>query len=613
MRKAHLEVPVVWAGWIIAVSALAVFGFFSIFNTYLWYDDEGYILISLKGVLEGHALYTEVYTQYGPVFYQFFAALYSWFPIELNHSNNRIVTLISWLIISFVAADLTFRIHRSKTVALICFTTVVLYLQVCVKEPGHPQMFCMLLTVLALWLLARSRTWGSTFLIGALIAGVTLTKPNLGAFLLMAAFGSVACLGRGNLRWLSAAALLALFLAFSTMVLKGGVSLGIFSMLATAVFALLAIRVTAATSVDIQLYRAIAFVSGGITTAIISVACAVASGSSIDDLLWATLAQHSTLTAGQDAPFSWIGAVLALLGFLAALDLRSRSDAIRWTIVAVAKLVFGLGTLGLVIAGFYEEARQTLSNGAAVTGNAQLIIWLAPGFVWLYCLTREPTIPVERICISMASVFLILGAYPIPGSQLAFSSVLLVVVALGCLQDALADLRTDPELNSLGPLAPGVMLIMLLSLGIGIHRTVGFQIEHYWAQSIGTEFPGAKWLRLSTSQGQKLTKLVRQIQAECSGFVAIPSMSSLYFWANMRPLTWWNQTVWPYYLTPSMQNDIVLALEAETSPCVVAYNGYPYLRSNHANSEGAFFAQYVLSSYEESWTNNNYSIYRKTK
>ena len=60
-----------WAGaWLLGLPVFAVLGFCSINSHHLWYDDEGYVLIALKGVLEGEPLYTSVYSQYGPFFYQ---------------------------------------------------------------------------------------------------------------------------------------------------------------------------------------------------------------------------------------------------------------------------------------------------------------------------------------------------------------------------------------------------------------------------------------------------------------------------------------------------------------------------------------------------------------
>src|SRR5262249_28764303 len=57
-----------WIAWLagavpVVVAALFI-GYTSIFSHYLWYDDEGYVMISVQGYLRGHPLFREVYTQY---------------------------------------------------------------------------------------------------------------------------------------------------------------------------------------------------------------------------------------------------------------------------------------------------------------------------------------------------------------------------------------------------------------------------------------------------------------------------------------------------------------------------------------------------------------------
>lgn len=50
------------AGAVPVVVAALFIGYTSIFSHYLWYDDEGYVMISVQGYLRGHPLFREVYT-----------------------------------------------------------------------------------------------------------------------------------------------------------------------------------------------------------------------------------------------------------------------------------------------------------------------------------------------------------------------------------------------------------------------------------------------------------------------------------------------------------------------------------------------------------------------
>ena len=42
-------------------------------NAFGAFDDEGYVMISLSSFVKGHALYDDVFTQYGPFFYALLA------------------------------------------------------------------------------------------------------------------------------------------------------------------------------------------------------------------------------------------------------------------------------------------------------------------------------------------------------------------------------------------------------------------------------------------------------------------------------------------------------------------------------------------------------------
>ena len=59
-------VPVALLGAIVAVAAVAL-----LFSTFMMYDDEGYVLFSLKTFTEIGGLYERVFSQYGPFFFLF--------------------------------------------------------------------------------------------------------------------------------------------------------------------------------------------------------------------------------------------------------------------------------------------------------------------------------------------------------------------------------------------------------------------------------------------------------------------------------------------------------------------------------------------------------------
>ena len=54
----------------IATAGTAVLGYFSIFSIFIPWDDEGYMLVSLRAYTAGGVLYRDVFTQYGPFYYE---------------------------------------------------------------------------------------------------------------------------------------------------------------------------------------------------------------------------------------------------------------------------------------------------------------------------------------------------------------------------------------------------------------------------------------------------------------------------------------------------------------------------------------------------------------
>ena len=64
----------------LGIGALALLAaplvFHAFYTTFQEYDDEGYLLISLRDYARGGILYDEVYSQYGPAYFQLVTPLF---------------------------------------------------------------------------------------------------------------------------------------------------------------------------------------------------------------------------------------------------------------------------------------------------------------------------------------------------------------------------------------------------------------------------------------------------------------------------------------------------------------------------------------------------------
>lgn len=181
--------------------AFAAFGV--LFTTWAPYDDEGYILWTLIHHAQGHTLYEEIYTQYGPAFYLLDSGFRAVFPIAYSTDGQRWQTLLFWLGTSLIL----WRSHhllQSKTpsdkwpsvrlaTSLAILGLVFWHQERLALEPGHPQIWCTLFVSSAIYMFASKAnttsplpSWIFTTLLGVLAGLLIMIKPNVGVLLLAA-------------------------------------------------------------------------------------------------------------------------------------------------------------------------------------------------------------------------------------------------------------------------------------------------------------------------------------------------------------------------------------------------------------------------------------------
>src|SRR5438105_2384925 len=87
-----------WAG-AIGFASLAItllFSYYALFSFFAPYDDEGYMMLTVKHFLDGHRLYDDIPTLYGPTYYLFEWLAHAVFGIALTNDATRLVTLGFW-------------------------------------------------------------------------------------------------------------------------------------------------------------------------------------------------------------------------------------------------------------------------------------------------------------------------------------------------------------------------------------------------------------------------------------------------------------------------------------------------------------------------------------
>jgi hypothetical protein len=82
------------AGLLGLSAAFSLIGWWLLQSTFMIYDDEGYVLIGMRNFSAGHALYDEVFTQYGPFPFLYHDSWHRLLGLPLAHTLGRLLTLL---------------------------------------------------------------------------------------------------------------------------------------------------------------------------------------------------------------------------------------------------------------------------------------------------------------------------------------------------------------------------------------------------------------------------------------------------------------------------------------------------------------------------------------
>ena len=170
----------------LALASAATLAYFRAFSFFGVNDDEGYIQQTVRSYLEGHRLFDEIFTQYGPAFYVLESIIHRTLGAPLSHDVERFVTIGIWVSASAAIGWAVLRITRSWIAAALTFAGVFVHLMPLISEPGHPHGPLML--VIALMVLVGAWHSGTisprqAALAGALTAFALFVKINIGVYL----------------------------------------------------------------------------------------------------------------------------------------------------------------------------------------------------------------------------------------------------------------------------------------------------------------------------------------------------------------------------------------------------------------------------------------------
>jgi hypothetical protein len=573
---------------VLLVEAAAV-----MFSVFMFYDDEGYVLISLRNFAEHGALYRDVYSQYGPFPFVLYAGLHA-LGLPFTHVAERIVTLVAWGGAALAGAAWARHATRSLSVSLAVLASVFGYLWVMTSEPCHPGGLIALLTALLAATGCRcietERMWGWAVTTGAIGAALILTKINVGGFVALSALAWMLLHHRSEAvrRWsplllLAGACLLPLGL-MHTLLAAGWVRTFALMFACSAMAAIIAVMPRGLPCVTGRTVWMLVAAGGGVAGGVLVVVWSrgTAFADLMNGILVAPLKQPIAFSLRYNWP-SW--ARLLAFGSLGACVLawllRGRHASRIDTAVAVLRIAAAAGFAMAILRFPY-------------TSPDRLVFALSAPCLWLFLwpLTGEDA----RLCAARTwGGFLFLGQYlhpfPVTGSQIAWGTFLALPLAAIAAYGAAGWLR-ERYLPAVTARTRALRLSASVAVGIfAVAAAVRFgQVALRYRGGSDLALPGAEPIRLPSDSAAAFRVITLNAVAHGDMLFSMPGMFSLNLWSGLPTPTLANVTHWFSLLDEARQRAIITALEAHPRACVIVERGHvDYLRNHGLPPSGVLY------------------------
>jgi hypothetical protein len=583
-----LLAPAVFA---LSTVLLAFPAYWRMFTNFAKLDDEGYLLQTLRAFTAGRTLYTDIFTQYGPFYYEIFGAPLALSGRVIGMDVGRLLTIGMWLLASLMLGVAAYRLTRRLWLGLAVQLLAFSILDSLRNEPMHPVGLISLLltaTVLVLVVLMPRRPAAALAGAGAIAACVALTKINVGGFVLIALALACALVLPGirslaPLRWalIGLGVLLAPLLVLPDL---GNRDVQTFALLVTAgVVALVIVSFDAPVqeAADRAHVRWLGALAAGAALAVILVFAGILLTGVTPRALFEALVLDPT--GQRDVLFSvlkmppqtvpWAFGLVAVA--LATRYLRWPAAVAGWAGGAVRVLagVVMLLALGSVPLGGPTGLGLKFGPELTTLGTPVLFAWIAaipPGEVSL----RER---LARVAIVAVAVLQALHAYPVAGTQVFIGSLLLILPGALILSDGLRQLdllavAAAPRAGArrAGGVVSAAAAVLVLGCSVfafAINPATATQPPY--ANNPKLPFSTADLLRLGPGETEQYKRVVDTVRDQCTSFLTWPGMNSLYVWSGLPPVTDLNPTDWSRLLDDERQQRVVDAAEAQRVRCVV--------------------------------------------
>ena len=529
VTRRRFQVWITAASVTIAVAMAVSFALLLVRNHFAFYDDEGFMLMTLRQYVAGLPLYDRTYTEYGPFYYVLFGNLLRFAGV--THDSIRLITILCWLLVAAGWATCVWLWRRSLGWTLVAFLATVSVLRVLTSEPGHPHGLVLLLyagTFLAASLYCTSPVLARVA-IGAASAALLLTKVNVGGFMVAAlAAAFVACLyperrpralerGVPALCTLLPVVLMHAQFNNSIAVIQCAIyTFGIWTVLD-------AMRRNAMPDLD---WSGFGWIAIGFLGSVL--------------LTFGIVYLHGTSVSGFVE-----GVILQPLKFSGVLPFQAPRNRSELYLDVYLQMLCCAGGVALWIyqrfrGGIprYFRAAVALVVIVAAVLFPRLATSIAPGVMWMFVpepggklWTPTSRMPVFFVCV--AATLGILMVYPVPGTQSGIAAALIVLAAFGAvvhLADDLVEVIAGWRVVTASDewLVYGFVLCATLTLSAW-HVTEALVRPGRAAEYL----PNSRLIELSTRDYRTFSEISFRASSRCDTLVTIPGMNSFNIWSDL--------------------------------------------------------------------------------
>jgi hypothetical protein len=164
-------------------------------------------------------------------------------------------------------------------------------------------------------------------------------------------------------------------------------------------------------------------------------------------------------------------------------------------------------------------------------------------FAWV-ALIPPPEKPDEgtkfaRLLLPPLAVLQALHAFPVAGSQVSWSALLLIPVGALCIANgirwiavSLAGRSARRTAFAIGAIAATWGMVVVVSIPF---KVVLDQVRAAYSGSVALGLPGAEDVRVSPNEAANYQAIVAAIDENCESFLMLPGMNSFYIWTRQEP------------------------------------------------------------------------------